>query len=236
VAVAKATGRRALVEKEILDRAAELFAERGYKGTSLQDVADALGMSRTALYYYMSSKEAILERLVENLSRRDAGALEAIGRDRAAGPAQMLRAMAAEIARNASSNPQQSRILVENRHHLPPELAAADMRAERSVLRSLQGVIEDGMRTGEFRAVDARRAALGIIGMCLWTAWWVDPDAPAAVDGLPQQIAHRALASVRAAPSELDRGDAPSLVRSLRDGLDRLERLTVLDGPDRPSA
>ena len=53
----KRTGlRRALVEKQILYRAAELYAERGYTGTSLQDVAEALGMSRTALYYYMSSK------------------------------------------------------------------------------------------------------------------------------------------------------------------------------------
>jgi AcrR family transcriptional regulator len=221
----KRTGlRRALVEKEILDRAAELFAERGYKGTSLQDVADALGMSRTALYYYMSSKEAILGRLVENLSGRDAKALEAIRRQRSAGPAEKLRAMAAEIAGNASSNPQQTRILTENRHHLPPDLAETDKVAERSILRSLEAVIDEGLVSGAFRPVEPRPAALGIIGMCVWTAWWVAPNG-GAPDGLVDHIADQALASVLAAPSKADRGDPASLLQGVREGLDQLERV-----------
>lgn len=220
----KRTGlRRALVEKEILDRAADLFAERGFKGTSLQDVADALGMSRTALYYYMSSKEAILGRLVENLSGRDAKALESIRRQRSATPAEKLRSMAWEIAHNASSNPKQTRILVENRHHLPPDLAATDMQAERTILRCLEAVIDDGVRSGEFRAVGTRPAALAIIGMCVWTAWWVSPDAD--VEGLPDQIAEQALASVHAAPTELDRGDPQNLLKVVRENLDQLERV-----------
>lgn len=222
----KRTGlRRALVENEILDRAADLFAERGFKGTSLQDVADALGMSRTALYYYMSSKEAILGRLVENLSGRDAKALEAIRKEKASGPAEKLRSMAREVAHNASSNPKQTRILVENRHHLPPDLAETDRKAERTIVRAIEGVLEDGIRSGDFRAVPTRPAALAIIGMCVWTAWWVSPEGGGAVDELAEQIADQAVASVRAAPSAVDRGDPANLLRSLRESLDQLERV-----------
>src|ERR1700741_476491 len=92
--------RRRLVEREILERAAELFAERGFAGTTVQDIADALGMSRPALYYYVKSKEVILQRLVENLSRRDAQELEEIRRRRTGDPADKLRDMARQLAMN----------------------------------------------------------------------------------------------------------------------------------------
>jgi AcrR family transcriptional regulator len=223
----KRTGlRRTLVENEILDRAADLFAERGFKGTSLQDVADALGMSRTALYYYMSSKEAILGRLVENLSGRDAKALEGIRR-RSGDPVERLRAMAREVAHNASSNPKQTRILVENRHHLSPELADTDRKAERSILRSIEAVLEEGILSGDFRPVPTRPAGLAIIGMCIWTAWWVSPEAAAggAVEEIADQIADQAVASVHSAPSKVDRSDPAHLLRAARESLDQLERV-----------
>jgi AcrR family transcriptional regulator len=217
--------RRALVEKEILDRAASLFAERGYTGTSLQDVAEALGMSRTALYYYMSSKEAMLGRLVENLSARDAKALAGILERGDGDPAQQLHEMACEIARNAASNPEQTRILTENRHHLPPGQAATDRVAERSILRSIEAVIAAGIQVGEFRPVSPRPAALSIIGMCLWTAWWVSAPDTRNIEAVAQQVADQALLSVRLGATKLDRADAGALIGAVHEQLDQLERV-----------
>src|SRR5580704_13800655 len=99
--------RRRLVEREILERAAELFAERGFAGTTVQDIADALGMSRPALYYYVKSKDVLLEQLVENLSINDAKVLEEIRRRRTGDPVEKLHAMAQHLATNAGSNPHQ---------------------------------------------------------------------------------------------------------------------------------
>jgi AcrR family transcriptional regulator len=220
--------RRALVEEEILERAAALFAERGYPGTSLQDVAESLGMSRTALYYYIPSKEAILGRLVENLSARDAASLEVLRQEQAGSPAERLREMARTIAHSAASNPAQTRILTENRHHLPPELRETDRAAERSILRSFEGVIAEGVLAGVFRAVSPRSAALSIIGMCLWTAWW----APAAVrvgsEEIAAQVADQALLSVEMGQSGLDRADPAALILAVRENLAQLEQ--VIDG------
>ena len=49
----------------ILDAARALFAERGYAGTSVRDLADALGMTKAALYYHFPGKADILLALVE---------------------------------------------------------------------------------------------------------------------------------------------------------------------------
>ena len=59
---------RTLVQEELLDKATAVFAEKGYEATSLQDIADVVGISRSALYHYVSSKEALLQMLVEQVS------------------------------------------------------------------------------------------------------------------------------------------------------------------------
>jgi AcrR family transcriptional regulator len=55
--------------QEILDRAFEVFADRGFEGTSLRAIGEALGISHAALRHYFSSREALL---VEVLRQRDA--------------------------------------------------------------------------------------------------------------------------------------------------------------------
>ena len=62
------TARRELVENEIYEQATRLFAERGFAGTSLQDIADAMGITRPALYYYVKSKDELLAKLVTEIT------------------------------------------------------------------------------------------------------------------------------------------------------------------------
>jgi AcrR family transcriptional regulator len=54
-------------EPEVLDTAARIFHERGYADATIQDVADALGILKGSLYYYIDSKEDLLFRLLEQV-------------------------------------------------------------------------------------------------------------------------------------------------------------------------
>lgn len=212
--------RRRLVEREILERAAELFAERGFAGTTVQDIADALGMSRPALYYYVKSKEVVLEQLVKNLSINDAKVLEQIRHRGSGEPDEKLREMARSLAMNAGSNPHQTQILAQSKHHLPARIAKLNRDAERSIVQSLMSVLEQGMRRGQFRALDTRTAALAIVGMCLWTAWWID-DSP--LEQVATQIADQAVTSVLVTDGDRDLSDPADLLRAARANLDRLQ-------------
>src|SRR5207244_12090434 len=60
---------RQLVTSELLDKATEIFARKGYESPTLADIAGALGISRPALYHYVSSKEELLVLSVEGVSR-----------------------------------------------------------------------------------------------------------------------------------------------------------------------
>ena len=58
-------------KERILDEALKLFAQSGYKGTSMNDIADRLGVTKAALYKHYKSKQEILDSIVEKMNRMD---------------------------------------------------------------------------------------------------------------------------------------------------------------------
>ncbi|WP_051324867.1 TetR/AcrR family transcriptional regulator [Candidatus Solirubrobacter pratensis] len=81
----------------ILDAARTLFAERGYAGTSMRDLADALGMTKAALYYHFPGKADILLALIEPLL----DSLDAIGDHAGQGREASIRAYVKLLAERA---------------------------------------------------------------------------------------------------------------------------------------
>ena len=58
-------------KQRILDIALELFAQNGYLGTSMSDIAKQLGFTKAALYKHYTSKQEILDQIVERMNRMD---------------------------------------------------------------------------------------------------------------------------------------------------------------------
>src|SRR5712691_7607264 len=58
-----------VLPETILQAATRLFIDKGFDGTSMNDIADALGVTRTAVYYYYKNKVAILVALTDNITR-----------------------------------------------------------------------------------------------------------------------------------------------------------------------
>lgn len=58
-------------KERILETALELFAEKGYLGTSMRDIAQRLGITKGALYKHYAGKQEILDSIVERMSRMD---------------------------------------------------------------------------------------------------------------------------------------------------------------------
>lgn len=58
-------------KERIVETALELFAEKGYLGTSMNDIAKQLGFTKAALYKHYTSKQEILNRIVERMNEMD---------------------------------------------------------------------------------------------------------------------------------------------------------------------
>ncbi len=220
--------RRELVENELYEHATRLFAERGFAGTSLQDIADALGITRPALYYYVRSKDELLAKLVTEVTDGPLEELTALVARPELDAVQRLRGVVEVIVRRRATQPARFRLLIRSEAELPDELTSAYDASRRAVLRTIAGVVEDGARAGVFRPVDSRVAALGVLGMCNWVAWWFHPGGHQTADAVVEQLADMAVAALQRADHRMPDGDGPAAaVKMLRQDLDHLER--VLD-------
>lgn len=71
--------RRTDTRDRIRDIALDLFTNRGYDGTSLREIAERIGVTKSAVYYHFRTKEEILDSLVEDFLSRVDNVVEAVG-------------------------------------------------------------------------------------------------------------------------------------------------------------
>lgn len=221
---ARSTTRRDLVESQIIAEATRLFAERGFAGTSLKDIADATGLTRPALYHYVRSKDDILAKLVTELAELPAQALQEVNAEPDLTAPERLRRMAHAVALLQASGPTRFQLLIRSEADLPADVVERYAEGRRSVLREFIGVLEQGMAGGDFRAVDARVAALSILGQCNWVAWWHHDSTAEENERVADAIADLAVASVLAADGPADEDPRRRSIARLRRELDYLER------------
>lgn len=201
-----------------------MFAERGFAGTSLQDVAAAAGLKRPALYYYVKSKEDLLDKLIVEATSGPAQNLIVIGARKEVDPAERLHAMAYWIVEWVATHSDRFLLLIKSEADLSPASAQKFTEGRRVALDAVIGVINEGIESGAFRRVDARVAAFGVWGLCNWTAWWYRPDGPLSLQSIAQELADMAVESLRR-PQRRNRKalSVPSAVAALREGLERLD-------------
>ncbi|GAB90681.1 TetR/AcrR family transcriptional regulator [Gordonia rhizosphera] len=229
-ATGRSNPRRELVEKEIMEQATRLFAERGFASTTLQDIADATGLTRPALYHYVANKDELFERLVSEIAEGPANLLHTINERSGMTPTAKLREMATSIALHQMETRDRFRVLIRSEAELPESLAESYTQSRRQVLREFRSVIDAGIDAGEMRPTDSRTAALGIIGMLNWIAWWHRPGTPGS-DTTASELADMAVRSV-AAETIPDGGEGPAhAIEMVRQNLDYLERF--ITRPDR---
>ena len=228
----RSTTRKELVEAEIIQHAVRLFAQRGFAGTNLGDIAAAAGLTRPALYHYFKSKDDLLERLVHQLTDDVADRLHAIVADETASPSVRLREMVLVLVRRQLADPARFQLMIRSEAELPGSLADTYLHGRRRVLDSFVAVIGRGVEAEEFHAANVRTAALGIIGTCNWTAWWYHPGNDAEEE-IAQQLADFAVAGISVPGTDKtgEQGIRRVLAR-LRDDVARLEQ--AIDDQDSP--
>lgn len=225
------TVRRELLYDSIMEAASRLFIQRGFQGTSMGDIAEAMGVTRTAIYYYFRNKEAILRELTSGITEM-AAKLAVGAATEQSDPEGALRKLVAQHASLILTHPLQFRVVERNEEQLSPPIKKKAEAARRMVLEKFSAVIDSGIRTGQFRHVNAKVAAFAIIGMCNWGAWWFNPRGTLSFDEVVKTIVDLAMGSVLRIDGRQLRGNSlGEVVRQLREDLNVLER-RISDLPD----
>jgi len=172
---------------EILRRAAEVFRKKGFHGAGMREIAKGLGLAPGALYYYFESKEDLLhacQRLSLELLLKSA-ALIAAAR---VPPAEKLRRLVRAHLSHVLGDLGGSFAHVEF-HALPDEQLAEVVAWRDRYERFVRGVVGEGIRSGAFRAGDAKLTALALLGALNWAAVWWRPDGALSVEQVADRTA-----------------------------------------------
>jgi AcrR family transcriptional regulator len=187
---------------EIVDIAAQLFAERGYHATSISDLTQATGLHRGGLYHYIESKENLLflihERFIAPLLE-EAHAIEARGEP----PDVRLRALGHALMRDIATYHDQVTVFL----HEWRSVATATRDAERAqrvrlARRDFEAVItrtlRAGVEQGYFRIPEPHLAMLGFLGMINYSYQWLRAGHDVDVDGVADVFCSVFLDGIRA--------------------------------------
>jgi AcrR family transcriptional regulator len=165
----------------ILDAGALLMQERGFVGTTVEDVTDQLDLTKAAFYYYVENKEELLFQIsTQTLELADAR-IAAIERSAEAADRKLAR-MIDSFVRLVAERPEFFTVYFQEKGHLSPDHLKTVTRIERRIATALERVLRDGTAAGLFRKTDPAVAAFGILGMCFWVYKWFRPAGPASVD------------------------------------------------------
>ncbi len=166
--------------QEIINAAAGLFKTHGFRGTSIGQIAEALGTDRATLYYYIGSKEELFDEVVSDAVRANVARAEAI-RDGEGGAPEKLRRLITELMDSyAASYPFLYVFIQENLSHVGEKRSewSTEMRSlNRAYEQCVTAVIEAGIAQGTIRPVaEPWVLAYGLIGMVGWTNRWFHPE------------------------------------------------------------
>lgn len=174
-AVAEAASRstlRAAREAAILSAALRIFAERGYGGARIEDIAEAAGIGKGTLYVYFPSKQALLEGVVRAAADPGLAAIESIAVQAEGEPAAVIRVIL-ERAKRALRNdlaPVFAKVLVAESGRAPEISAIYRKEVMAPLIALIAEVIARGVESGVFRPIDPALAARLLLAPAISTA------------------------------------------------------------------
>ena len=139
------------------------FVERGYDGTSMQQIADACGVTKAALYYHYAGKAELLLDIVDGYLDRVASVVTAAGE--ASGAAAQLEAVVRGLLTLPGDSRAVMRLAMHDLQHLPDAERAAFAAAYRQrFLQPLTDIVAAGMAIGEFTRRDPTTVLWVLLG------------------------------------------------------------------------
>lgn len=169
--------------KKIVEVAGKLMSEKGYKGASLDQIADIVGVHKSTLFHYFKSKEQLLMAVLEISTEEVINDLEAIIRNEKLNVEEKLRQaiinhLESQLRHYHSVNVYHSEIRFltgKNKQKFLKRREHYGLSFERLVEQIKRS---DSKKFEHFRKLDSKIVAFGILGMCNWAAKWFKASGP----------------------------------------------------------
>ncbi|SDD41133.1 TetR/AcrR family transcriptional regulator [Streptomyces prasinopilosus] len=157
--------------RRLLLAAVEAFAERGYHATTTRDIAGRAGMSPAALYIHYKTKEELLHRISRIGHEKALDILRTAARTEGSATRRLAEAVSSFVRWHAGGRTT-ARVVQYELDSLGPDARAEIIALRRLVDAEVRGIIEEGVRSGEFDVPDVRGTTLAVLSLCIDVARW----------------------------------------------------------------
>jgi AcrR family transcriptional regulator len=177
-----------MTRDEILDAAAQIFSQKGFHATSMQDIAQAVRLQKGSLYYHVTSKQEILvdvlnralDMLIEHIELVTAQPLP---------PDEKLRqAMQAYLVALLEHRDLAAVMLLELRA-LEPAYRSRHIPRRDRFERIWRDLIQEGLNQEIFSCEDSGMASRALLGVMNWTITWYRPEGSYSAEKIAGQFA-----------------------------------------------
>ncbi len=187
----------------IRNEAAALFREKGFNGTSMADLAAAVGMTKSSLYHHFPSKQSLLSEIIERTVTRVTPLMESIVSADLPVEERLRRAVVLHTVAGIEDRDSLA-CFVEEGRFLSPDYMAAHVANRDRYEEMFRDLFEEGVAAGVFAAQDPGIAVRAMLGMCNSVVRWYRPGGDRTPEEIAEQFAdlilggvsHRALTSI----------------------------------------
>lgn len=173
---------------EVYRTAAQIILRKGYDATSVNDIANALGMTKAGLYHYISGKKELLFDIMtfglDELNDECVAPAHSV-----ADPSERLHFIITKHAQLVTRGQGAITILVDEITALTPAQQRKITARKRDYFDKLRGTLEQLKAEGKLQDVDTTTAAFSILGMVNWLSRWFRPDGSMTPDQIGEEIA-----------------------------------------------
>ena len=175
--------------------AAQIIYEKGFDATSMNEIAEALDLTKPGLYYYVKGKKQLLYSIMDfamDLLNANVVAPAKLVDD----PEERLRTIIRQHARLLTHEAGALAILIDEDAGLSDDQREEIVRRKRDYFEFLRQTLEALRRQGRLRPVDSTVGAFSLLGMVMWISRWYDPRGRLDSDQVVADITEIALAGM----------------------------------------
>jgi AcrR family transcriptional regulator len=163
-----------LIQEEIMDAAARLIAERGFRAVTVDDISAEMGFTKSIVYYYMKNKNEILWRIFEKIDETYAKTLDDVINS-GGSPAELLALVVKTHSLNVMSHQAWATIYNRDDNELTDEQRETVTANRKRYNKHLHDLYAKGVADGVFRDIPPTVAICCLVGACNWPYTWYKP-------------------------------------------------------------
>lgn len=176
-----------MTRDDILDAAAQIFREKGFYATSMQDIARAVNLQKASLYHHVSSKQEILLALLDRALALLIEQIEPIVNQSLPADEKLRRMIVAYLDALTSYRDLAAVLLLEHRS-LEPDLRARHIPYRDRFEALWRKALEEGIQQGVFASQDVPTMTRILLGAMNWTITWYRDDGRMTIDEIAAMI------------------------------------------------